>query len=355
MDKELFILAPAGKKKKPKKDSYFFVYANPIVEYLSSLQLPGPTFSFNCDYIPESGSSIIAIGALPYAWSMSDKRAIDGFTHVIVDKYIYQKLDRPYYLKSTRQVAQILKKIYADFRPAKVIVNNKVMMKDFQDAFQWLGLDVVVKSAYHPISSFTLRRAKAYRESHHNTSTSKSYVIHDSGVPLNLLFNRTNSYLDCILDIPYFNWDDSLISSIDILAFLCLRKSHPFSLGDSVYRSIAQKIVEKISTPLGGLRFEDRYYKSSYSDINMRWKPSTKASVCLAFNVPYLGFEEASNHAVLEEHDHPRIYFDSINTLSQKIQCLLSRDYTFNDRPISDLLSLKKTIDLGYVQQLFCT
>ena len=105
-------------------------------------------------------SSAILIGKIPHFWPENYKKMISGFTHIIIDKYLFQSARFNLYMYQVSDVAFLLKKIYRSFKPKKVVVNNELMQDDFQKGFDYLGWDIEVKKSFHPITNLSIEKSE---------------------------------------------------------------------------------------------------------------------------------------------------------------------------------------------------
>lgn len=126
------ICLPFSRRPAPGMGSDYNVYfIEPWLEKLSSKF--NIVFHNECDFKKRSlNERVLIIGHLPYSWTASMKSEIDGFMHIIIDKYLFQSSPLPVKFRSSFDAYRLVKNLYRDFKPGLVVVNSEVMKSDFK-------------------------------------------------------------------------------------------------------------------------------------------------------------------------------------------------------------------------------
>lgn len=226
------------------------------------------------------------------------KKKIDGFIHIIIDKYLYQSSEWAFSIRNVEDSKRLISYLYKGFSPGAVIVNNSLMMDDFERSFKALNLNVKVNYLFHPVSSLSLSRR---RES--ISSVGKYFVLHDSPFKIKYLLKKyvtDHKILKSIIHLP-FSSDQALPSNINIVALLNIRP--PFlskpklldCLKNYNLRLIYYQCFGFLQAPFIKLFSRKKLLNHpSKIDLNSRWKPSTKMAASVGMNLIYLGIDEQS-------------------------------------------------------------
>lgn len=273
-------------------------------------------------------SKVIVIGQLPYKWSKQKRRQIDGFIHIIVDKYLYQSSEIPFFIRSLEDSKRLIRCLYKDFNPGSVIVNNSIMMNDFSRSFKSLNKNIKVYYVFHPITALSLSKKRKT-----NIRNPHKYVLYDSTLDIKPFIDKNinNPTLSkSILCIPY-NSLHQPSQDVNIVALLNLRppslRSFKFSniLKLRNLRLVYFFLISTLQAPFINLLFRNRLLdKPSLVDLNARWKPSAKVSAAVGMGLTYFGPAEQSSIEMINHYKINSLLIDRPTDLSKQMQLLFT-------------------------------
>lgn len=333
--------------RRPRSDSgfdYDVIYVEPWLEVLSSKF--NIYFHDECDFSERPpGEKVLVIGHLPYNWSAEMKRQLDGFMHIVVDKYLFQASPFPVRFRTSCDAKRLISRLYDGFSPGKVLVNSRVMKEDFDSSFCTLGIPASVEVLYHPVT--LLSKEKGELITHFRNTSISPQILYDSFSPVSRQI-KTLSLISRDLSLLCLDYNQPIesLKSKNIIALLNIRANFPFSRrffnsrktdGYSVFfKALCFDITSRLVAFFRGNR--GRYALSSryYDSLNARWKPSTKASAAMAMNIAYVGIDEAANSEFANLFSLKSYSARSMNKLFLAIRQLESDASLLSTQPPTD-------------------
>lgn len=348
-NKSISIILPPGLDKKVRENRVEDIYTKPWIHDVSKkreIQINSNPSKFNS----LENSTIILIGKLPYFWPEEYKALISGFTHIIIDKYFYQSSRFSLYIYQKKDVSFILRRIYKNFKPGRVIVNSSFMKKDFESGFKKLGWDVEVRLCLHPITDLSLEKANYVKP---NKKDRENYILYDADFKISRYFKKRSDLksLEKYILEHSFLMPNKFLKNFSINALLGTRRQEVIPFHMEKYKKIDLEAIYR------NLLFAIPYYLNFFNkeerlvqinkkilEINSRWKPSSKVSAAMALKIPYLGPFEYSNFELSQKYNYPAFFYDKVSDLSFHIKKLINYE---NYPTIStiDLMEIKNDID----------
>lgn len=269
----------------------------------------------------EGFEQFILVGHVP-EWLLEHNEPRAKISHFIVDKYLVQS--STYELKATNShIVNLIKRLYGNFRPHSVVVNNQLMRSDFQYAFRKLGIAASVYVAPHPISERNLnifeQAAKQRQAEPSPAQTTGGKLLSDSGFPVDQqAFKVAGLEImgQHILSLPYDKSFSEIVSSLASGKVIALFNYRPFSpqlkradtwqafklrtQNEDLKQRFKWGVKFKLAALFSSLAKDFRENPlqgqdaAAYMNFNSRWKPCTKLSTALALGIPLVTERECS-------------------------------------------------------------
>jgi len=283
-------------------------------------------------------NSLIIVGDIPKNLNSGLRKLFSGFTHVILDKYIFQ--NHPLGISITdRNIKNLIKNLYKDLMPGRVIVNNQLMKQDFETAFSALGLSVDVEVAPIPMSMHILKRFAQLGENEGDINE----MLYDSGFPSRLKNGIRKIVFECPYEcdfekelkghiIALLNYRSLgagyLLSENRIKDFISDLSSGNFSALRFATKSMLKGF--SLGRPVLSISDNNRY---SYS-INARWKPNSKLTAAIGMGLPLITLPEQSIHEFADIYDYPIFEYTSVKELHDCYEEVVESDEVLKERII---------------------
>ncbi len=326
--KQIAIL-PQNLNGKRSKSQVQDIYSKPLLAEFGEQTFLFPRSMRDISDAKRASATMLVIGNIP-SYVVGNEALVDGFVHLVVDKYIFQNIGiiAP---QARRLKILLISSIYGRCRPSDVLVNNREMKDDFEEAFLGMGLDVRVHVVPHPVTAHNLdlyTSTIAMRKQNDDGSP-PLHLLSDSGYSLEAcgakqVFGKPLSTF--IKSLPYNKFQDKIAQGMSQGAFIGLfnfrrdgvlfkwsaRKFFSKDYWHPFYRVIKKQ--RRISILLIALHDAIYCFKNNNSQtLNARWKPSTKLSTAVALALPLVSEVEASLVDFSDSLKYPVFFYDSIS------------------------------------------
>lgn len=340
------LLLPQNLSGKRSKSQVQDIYSKPLIDAFGEEMFLFPRSLRDIADAKRLPSKMLVIGNIP-SYIIGREALVDGFVHLVVDKYIFQNIAiaAP---KSKLLKNLLIKSIYGRCKPSNVVVNNQEMKADFEEAFCEMGLEVNVHVAPHPVTAHNLsiyESAIALRKKI-NTENSSMYLLSDSGYLYELrgvqhVFERPLK--DFVKFLPYNISKDLIVRAMsrgDFVGLFNFRKNGVFFTGS--WRKFFSKdywhpffLTIKKQKRLSILRLAlhdivEFFIGNNYQTLNARWKPSTKLSTAIALALPLVSEAEASLVEFSGILEYPVYFYDSILSFEKSYTTIVENRLLLN-------------------------